>query len=105
MQVKRAFLVSTVVHAKWKEFSRQLFPTGFAGAAAADTEATVQLSFELGWLLFSLGKCHMDSGSTDPLSAYHLLSALIHLLLALIPEEAQTSCVFWPKLADRHGTN
>jgi len=96
--VKRAFLVSTVVHAKWKEFSRQLFPTGFAGATATDTEATVQLSFELGWLLFAHGKCRMAAGATDPLSAYHLLANLIHLLLALIPEEAQTSGVFWPKL-------
>lgn len=32
LQVKRAYLVSTVVHAKWKDFSRTLFPTGFAGA-------------------------------------------------------------------------
>ena len=138
--VKAAYVTSTIVHAKWKEFSKQLFPTGFPGATgeppppispplslgarpfslrfprspahppflfpssfllsttATDTEATVALSFELGWLLFSLGKCHMSTGSTDPLSAYHLLASLLHLLLALIPEEAQTSGVFWPKL-------
>ena len=59
-----------------------------------------QLSFELGWLLFCLGKCHMASGATDPLSAYHLLAALVHLLLALIPEEAQTSTMFWTKLGN-----
>ena len=97
-QVKRAYLVSTVVHAKWKDFSRQLFPGGFAGTTAPDAEATAQLSFELGWLLFALGKCHMAVGATDPLSAYHFLSALIHLLLSLIPEEARTSTAFWPKL-------
>ena len=30
--VKAAYVTSTIVHAKWKEFSKQLFPTGFAGA-------------------------------------------------------------------------
>ena len=40
----------------------------------------------------------MSSGATDPLSAFHLLAAVIHLLLALIPEEAQNASVFWTKL-------
>ena len=36
--VKRAYLASTIAYAKWKEFSRTLFPSGFAGATSADTE-------------------------------------------------------------------
>jgi len=95
---QKSFIVATIAFAKWKEFSRTLFPTGFAGATATDGEATVSLSVELGWLLYALGKCHMTTGATDPLSAYHLLASVIHLLLAHIPEEAMTSGVFWTKL-------
>ena len=66
--------------------------------AATNGEATESLSVELGWLLYALGKCHMATGATDPLSAYHLLASVIHLLLAHIPEEAMTSGIFWTKL-------
>ena len=42
----------------------------------------------------------MTTGATDALSAYHLFAEVIHLLLALIPEEAQTSTAFWTKLSE-----
>ena len=38
--VKAAYVTSTIVHAKWKEFSKQLFPTGFAGATGAPARPT-----------------------------------------------------------------
>jgi len=95
---QRSFIVATIMFAKWNNFSRTLFPDGVGGATATDGEATVQLSFELGWLIYALAKCHMGSGATEPLAAYHLLASVLHLLLAHIPEEAMTAGVFWPRL-------
>ena len=63
--VKQAFVVTTIVHTKWRAFSRDLFPNGFCGATANDGEAGVQLSFELGWWLYALAKCH-DAEGTSP---------------------------------------
>lgn len=98
--VKQAFVVTTIVHTKWRAFSRDLFPNGFCGATANDGEAGVQLSFELGWWLYALAKCHDAEGTSQlsPLPAYHLLAAVVHLLLAHIPEGAMTATHFWPRL-------
>ena len=66
--------------------------------AATDGESLKSLSFELGWLLYALASTHLKTGATDHLVAYHTLAAVIHLLLSIIPEEAQTSTTFWTRL-------
>lgn len=90
--LKRAYIVSTIAHAKWKEFSRALFPTGFVGTHAAEgAEASVQLSFELGWMLFAIAKAVAPAPLHEPMAAYHLLAGVIHLLLAHLVEEVPSA--------------
>jgi len=97
--LKSAFLMSSIQHRKWTQFARELFPNGFSGATEDDGGAGLRLSFELGWLLYALAKCFSTPETLgSPLPAYHLLAAVVHLLLAHIPEEARTSSVFWLKL-------
>ena len=51
-------------------------------------------------MLYALARCHDTSGMSHKnlVQGYLLLAALIHFLLAHIPEEARTACKIWPKL-------
>ena len=89
-------------HALARSLARSLTPARVSPPplrAVADGEVSVQLSFELGWMLYALARCHADRPTQAAYhSSYHLLAAVIHLLLAHLPEEAMTSGCFWPKL-------
>ena len=70
--VKAAYVTSTIVHAKWKEFSKQLFPTGFAGATG-EPPPPIYPPLSLGGRPFSL---RFPAHPRTPFSFSLLLSSL-----------------------------
>lgn len=96
-QLKADYVVSTVAFNKYKQLFQKLFTAGFAGGSSGAEQR--ELAFQLGWITFLIAKSVVPWQRGEFMGAYHLLTCVLHLLLAYLPTEARSAdSSFWPLL-------
>lgn len=96
-QLKADYVVSTVAFNKYRQLFHKLFTSGFVGGKADAGQRDIAI--QLGWLTFLIAKSVMQWQRGEFMGAYHLLTCVMHLLLAYLPEATRSAdSTFWPLL-------